>query len=74
MGKYQTTITAACVSGNTDAVEEKLDALVTGLQLPDAVEQAEDTMDQMMRENFTALGKAIAAANFPRFPCDGHAV
>lgn len=63
-GKYQTTITAACVSGNTDAVEEKLDALVTGLQLPDAVEQAEDTMDQMMRENFTALGKAIAAAIF----------
>jgi len=37
---------------------------VTGLQLPDAVEQAEDTMDQMMRENFTALGKAIAAAIF----------
>ena len=63
-GKYQTTITAACVSGNTDAVEEKLDALVTGLQLPDSVEQAEDTMDQMMRENFTALGKAIAAAIF----------
>ena len=63
-GKYQTTITAACVSGNTDAVEEKLDALVGSLQLPDAVEQAEDTMDQMMRENFTALGKAIAAAIF----------
>ena len=63
-GKYQTTITAACVSDNTDAVEEKLDALVGSLQLPDAVEQAEDTMDQMMRENFTALGKAIAAAIF----------
>ena len=63
-GKYQTTITAACVSGNTDAVEEKLDALVGSLQLPDTVEQAEDTMDQMMRENFTALGKAIAAAIF----------
>ena len=63
-GKYQTTITAACVSGNTDAVEEKLDALVGSLQLPDTVEQAEDTMDQMMREIFTALGKAIAAAIF----------
>ena len=73
-GKYQTTITAACVSGNTDAVEEKLDALVGSMQLPDAVEQAEDTMDQMMTGKLYRSWQSHCGSNFPRFPCDGHAV
>ena len=63
-GKYTTTITASCVSEDTDAVDAALDKLVADTKLPDSVEQTKDTMDEMMTETFTAIGKAIAAAVF----------
>ena len=63
-GKYTTTITASCVSEDTDAVDAALDKLVADTKLPDSVEQTQDTMDEMMTETFTAIGKAIAAAVF----------
>ena len=63
-GKYTTTITASCVSEDTDAVDAALDKLVADPKLPDSVEQTKDTMDEMMTETFTAIGKAIAAAVF----------
>ena len=63
-GKYTTTITASCVSEDTDAVDVALDKLVADTKLPDSVEQTKDTMDEMMTETFTAIGKAIAAAVF----------
>ena len=62
-GKYTTTITASCVS-DTDAVDAALDKLMADTKLPDSVEQSQDTMDEMMTETFTAIGKAIAAAIF----------
>lgn len=63
-GKYTTTITASCVSEDTGAVDAALDKLVADTKLPDSVEQTKDTMDEMMTETFTAIGKAIAAAVF----------
>ena len=63
-GKYTTTITASCVSEDTDAVDAALDKLVVDTKLPDSVEQTKDTMDEMMTETFVAIGKAIAAAVF----------
>ena len=63
-GKYTTTITASCVSEDTDTVDAALDKLVADTKLPDSVEQTKDTMDEMMTETFTAIGKAIAAAVF----------
>ena len=63
-GKYTTTITASCVSEDTDAVDAALDKLVADTKLPDSVEQTKDTMDEMMTETFAAIGKAIAAAVF----------
>ena len=63
-GKYTTTITASCVSEDTDAVDAALDKLVADTKLPDSVEQTKDTMDEMMTETFVAIGKAIAAAVF----------
>ena len=63
-GKYTTTITASCVSEDTDAVDAALDKLVADTKLPDSVEQTQDTMDEMMTETFVAIGKAIAAAVF----------
>lgn len=63
-GKYTTTITASCVSEDTDTVDAALDKLVADTKLPDSVEQTQDTMDEMMTETFTAIGKAIAAAVF----------
>ena len=63
-GKYTTTITASCASEDTDAVDAALDKLVADTKLPDSVEQTKDTMDEMMTETFTAIGKAIAAAVF----------
>ena len=63
-GKYSVTITASCLSDKTDAVQEALDAMVADMEFPNSVELAKDSMDEMIVETFTQLGKAIAAAVF----------
>ena len=63
-GRYTTTITASCVSDDTDAVDTALEKLAKDSKLPDSVEESKDTMDEMMTETFSAIGKAIAAAIF----------
>lgn len=63
-GKYSVTITASCLSDDTDAVQDALDAMVADMELPNSVEIANGTMDEMIVETFTQLGKAIAAAVF----------
>lgn len=63
-GKYSVTITASCLSDKVDAVQEAMDEMVAGLDLPNSVELAKDSMDEMITETFTQLGKAIAAAVF----------
>lgn len=63
-GKYSVTITASCLSDHVDTVQEELDAMVEAMKFPNSVELAKDSMDEMIEETFTQLGKAIAAATF----------
>ncbi len=63
-GKYSVTITASCLSDKKDAVQEALNAMVADMEFPNSVELAKDSMDEMIVETFTQLGKAIAAAVF----------
>ncbi len=63
-GKYKLAVTASCLSGDLDRIQDAMDALVDEMELPDSVERASSTMDEMMEESFSALGLAIAAALF----------
>lgn len=63
-GKYMMTINVTCLSDDATAVQTGLNKLVESMRLPDTVELAQNSMDEMMVESFTALGQAIAAAMF----------
>ncbi len=63
-GKYTLTITATCLSEDLEGVQEHLDGLAEEMAFAGTVELARNSMDEMMIESFTALGKAIAAAVF----------
>ncbi len=63
-GKYTLTITATCLSEDLEGVQEHLDGLAEETAFAGTVELARNSMDEMMIESFTALGKAIAAAVF----------
>lgn len=62
--KYSLTVTASCLSTDLDAVQEKLDQIAEEMEMPSTVQIAQNTMDEMMEEAFSALGLAIAAAVF----------
>lgn len=63
-GKYTMSLTASCLSDNTNTVQDALDVMVAGMELPRTVEVTENSMDEMMTETFQSLGLAIAAALF----------
>ncbi len=63
-GKYTLTINATCLSDDQKGIQEKMEELAENTVLPSTVELARSSMDEMMIETFTALGKAIAAAMF----------
>ena len=63
-GKYTLTITATCLSDDVSRVQERLDGLAEEMDFAGTVEIVQNSMDEMMIESFTALGKAIAAAVF----------
>ena len=63
-GKYMLTITATCLSDDLSSIQEQLDDLAENMNFAGSVEIAQNSMDEMMIESFTALGKAIAAAIF----------
>lgn len=63
-GKYTLTITANCLSGDLNNIQKQLDGLAEGMDFAGTVEIAQNSMDEMMIESFTALGKGIAAAIF----------
>lgn len=63
-GKYTLTITATCLSDDLNRIQEQLDETAESMEFASSVEIARNSMDEMMIESFTALGKAIAAAVF----------
>lgn len=63
-GKYTMSLTASCLSDDSDEVQDALDAMVASMELPRTVEVTESSMDEMMTETFQSLGLAIAAAMF----------
>ncbi len=62
--KYTITVTASCLSTDTDRIQEAMDAMAEDMELPRTVELAQSSMDEMMEESFSSLGLAIAAAIF----------
>ena len=63
-GKYTLTVNATCLSDDMSEVQDRLDELAEEADFPNTVEIAQNSMDEMMIESFTAFGKAIAAAIF----------
>ena len=63
-GRYTLTVSTTCLSDDQKSVQEALNTLTENMRLPNTVEQAQSTMDEMMVESFTSLGWAIAAAMF----------
>lgn len=63
-GQYTTTITATVESEEKFAAQDSIKQAVGELRLPNGVEQGVNTMDEMMGEEFLAIGLAIAAAVF----------
>lgn len=63
-GYYVMTVSASCLSDDTNAVQDEMDRLAAEMDLPDSVEVSVNTMDEMMNETFQSLGTAIAAAIF----------
>ncbi|MCD8249435.1 MAG: efflux RND transporter permease subunit, partial [Lachnospiraceae bacterium] len=62
--RYTMTVTAVCLSGDVDAVQDGLDALVAELDLPDSVELTQSMTEETMNEMFGSMGTAIATALF----------
>ena len=58
------TVSATCLSEDTDAVQAEMDRLAEEEDFPDSVEISVNTMDEMMNESFRSLGLALAAAIF----------
>ena len=63
-GAYVMTVSATCLSEDTDAVQVEMDRLAEEEDFPDSVEISVNTMDEMMNESFRSLGLALAAAIF----------
>lgn len=63
-GKYTLTVNATCLSDDQMGIQEQMEELAEQTSLPNTVELAQNSMDEMMVESFTALGWAIAAAMF----------
>lgn len=63
-GKYTLTINATCLSDDQKGIQEQMEELAENTSLPATVQLAQNSMDEMMIESFTALGQAIAAAIF----------
>ncbi len=63
-GRYTLTVSTTCLSDDQKSVQEALNTLTENMRLPNTVEQAQSTMNEMMVESFTSLGWAIAAAMF----------
>ena len=63
-GKYTLTINATCLSDDQKGIQEQMEDLAENTRLPGTVQLAQNSMDEMMVESFTAFGKAIAAALF----------
>lgn len=63
-GKYQATISAVCLEDNEKAVQDAMDEMVKKTGLPDNVELSENAVDEMMNEEFSAIGTAVATAIF----------
>lgn len=63
-GKYTLTVNATCLSDDQKGIQEQMEEIAENAGLPNTVELAQNSMDEMMVESFTALGWAIAAAMF----------
>lgn len=63
-GKYTLTVNATCLSDDLQGIQDQMEELAENTSLPNTVELAQNTMDEMMVESFTSLGWAIAAAMF----------
>ncbi|MDE7320805.1 MAG: efflux RND transporter permease subunit [Lachnospiraceae bacterium] len=63
-GKYTLTVNATCLSDDQKGIQEQMEEIAENAGLPNTVELAQNSMDEMMEESFTALGWAIAAAMF----------
>ncbi|MDO4261123.1 MAG: efflux RND transporter permease subunit [Eubacteriales bacterium] len=63
-GKYTVTVTATCLSDDTDDVQEAMDALLETVELPDSVELSSSLMEEMQDDMYSSMGLAIAAAMF----------
>jgi HAE1 family hydrophobic/amphiphilic exporter-1 len=67
-GNYQVSVTAYATDETrftaSDAISEAVDAAIENGELPDGVSKSQSMMEEMLVEEFTAIGKAIATAVF----------
>jgi HAE1 family hydrophobic/amphiphilic exporter-1 len=67
-GDYQVSVTAYATDETrftaSDAISEAVDAAIENGELPDGVSKSQSMMEEMLVEEFTAIGKAIATAVF----------
>lgn len=63
-GRYQATIEATCLQKDLKDVQSAMDQLAAEMELPESVELAESSLQEMMGEEFSQLGIAIATAIF----------
>ncbi len=62
--RYTMSVTAVCLSGDVDAVQDGLDAVVANMELPDSVELTQSMTEETMSEMFGSMGTAIVTALF----------
>jgi HAE1 family hydrophobic/amphiphilic exporter-1 len=67
-GEYQVSITAYATDDAkftaSDAINDAVEKAIENGELPEGVSQSQSMMEEMMIEEFTSIGKAIAAAVF----------
>jgi HAE1 family hydrophobic/amphiphilic exporter-1 len=67
-GNYQVSVTAYATDETrftaSDAISEAVDAAIENGELPEGVSKSQSMMEEMLVEEFTAIGKAIATAVF----------
>lgn len=63
-GEYTVTITATIEETVKYSIGDSVSTLISNMRLPEGVEQGVNTMNEMMMEEFKAIGVAIASAIF----------
>lgn len=63
-GQYHATITANIEEAAKFTIGPEAQKIISGMRLPEGVTQGTNSMDEMMMEEFSAIGVAIASAVF----------